>query len=79
MTLKPKILIIDNDTVFRDGLKARLIDNGYHVLTAIDNVEDGINAIYKHQPDGIVLDIQLKNTLGLDVLDCYYSRPLEKI
>jgi len=69
MAGKAKILIIDDDITFQQELRDCLVAGGYHVLVAVDNVEDGLQAIQTQQPDGIVLDIQLRGKLGLEVLN----------
>lgn len=68
MTNEFSILIIDDDYKFASELKACLESNGYHIILIADSVEDGLNAIHKHCPNGVVLDIQLKDGLGLEIL-----------
>ncbi|MCL1990924.1 MAG: response regulator [Defluviitaleaceae bacterium] len=73
MSERKKILIIEDDFSFAKELEDCLTKGGYHVLPIVDNVEDALNTIDKLQPDGIVLDIQLKGELGLEVLK--YLKP----
>jgi len=69
MIKKPKILIIDADIEFANDFKDCLVNGGYHVLPIKDNVKDGIDAINEYHPDGVALDIQLKDGIGLDILN----------
>jgi len=73
MIKKPKILIVDADIEFANEFKDYLVNGGYHVLPIKDNVKDGIDAINEYQPDGVALDIQLKDGTGLDILN--YLKP----
>lgn len=65
-----KVLIIDDEKPTRDFIK-RLIDS-YHfeveVFTDGENVATGIDAIKRLQPDLVILDIQMPDGNGFDVL-----------
>ncbi len=58
-----KVLIIDDEQGLVQLLKARLEANGYEVLTASDG-EDGLNLLKSHQPDLIILDVQMPKMDG---------------
>lgn len=65
-----KVLIIDDENRTRQ-LIANMIDSfGFDVQTIPDgeNVESGIKAIEKHNPDIVFLDIQMPDGTGFDVL-----------
>lgn len=65
-----KVLIIDDENRTRQ-LIANMIDSfGFHVQTIPEgeNVESGIKAIEKHNPDIVFLDIQMPDGTGFDVL-----------
>jgi CheY-like chemotaxis protein len=57
-----RILIIENNAVFRRALKMRLEDNGYETLDAESGLE-GLNAVRRENPDLVITDIMLP---GLD-------------
>jgi len=64
-----KILLADHHPVFRRGLKCML--KGDKNFTFKGKVEDGrflISEIQKHEPDVLVLEIDLPNTNGVGVL-----------
>lgn len=65
-----KVLIIDDENRTRQ-LIANMIDSfGFDVETIPEgeNVESGIKAIEKHNPDIVFLDIQMPDGTGFDVL-----------
>ena len=65
-----KVLIIDDENRTRQ-LIANMIDSfGFDVQTIPEgeNVESGIKAIEKHNPDIVFLDIQMPDGTGFDVL-----------
>lgn len=65
-----KVLVIDDEKPTRDFIK-RLIDS-YHfdveVFTDGENVATGVEAIHRLQPDLVILDIQMPDGNGFDVL-----------
>lgn len=61
------ILVIDDSEPIRIKLKAQLRHLGYEVLLA-ENGRSGLSAVAEHQPVLILLDYQLPDTTGLDVL-----------
>jgi len=65
-----KVLVIDDEKPTRDFIK-RLIDSyhfGVEVFTDGENVETGVEAIHRLQPDLVILDIQMPDGNGFDVL-----------
>ena len=65
-----KVLVIDDEKPTRDFIK-RLIDSyqfGVEVFTDGENVATGVEAINRLQPDLVILDIQMPDGNGFDVL-----------
>lgn len=65
-----KVLVIDDEKPTRDFIK-RLIDSyhfGVEVFTDGENVATGVEAIHRLQPDLVILDIQMPDGTGFDVL-----------
>jgi CheY-like chemotaxis protein len=60
--MSKRILIIENNEVFRRTLKMRLEANGYSILDAGSGLE-GLNTVRKENPDLVITDIMLP---GLD-------------
>lgn len=62
-----KILVIEDDALNRKLFRDLLAANGYDVL-ATGNGEDGYQLARRHQPALIVLDVQLPDASGLNVV-----------
>ena len=76
-----KILIIDDENRTR-SLIAKMIDSfGFDVETIPDgeNVQSGIKAIEKHNPDVVFLDIQMPDGTGFDVIRAIENKTFEVI
>ena len=61
------ILIIDDEIQIRRFLKMSLAAYGYSVREA-ENGEEGFRAVFDYNPDLIILDLELPDTNGLDLL-----------
>ncbi|WP_110514594.1 hybrid sensor histidine kinase/response regulator [Herpetosiphon llansteffanensis] len=61
------ILVIDDSEAIRVKLQAQLRSLGYQVVLA-ETGRNGLNAISQHHPHLILLDYQLPDTTGLDLL-----------
>lgn len=76
-----KVLIIDDENRTRE-LIAKMIDSfGFDVETIPDgeNVQSAIQAIEKHQPDIVFLDIQMPDGTGFDVIRSIENKNFEVI
>ncbi len=76
-----KILIIDDENRTR-SLIAKMIDSlGYDVQTIPEgeNVQSGIKAIEKYNPDIVFLDIQMPDGTGFDVIRSIEDKNFEVI
>jgi len=62
-----KILLIDDDALFRSSLSFHLQQAGYQVQAAA-SAEDGLAIIRNNPPDLVLLDISLPGMDGLDAL-----------
>ncbi len=66
-----QILIIEDDSTLRRGLKDNFEYAGYTVRTAVDG-EDGLNAELSDKPDLVILDIMLPKINGYEI--CRHAR-----
>lgn len=64
---RPWILCIDDDQEFSHGLKLRLQTRGYDVVRAFAGM-DGYRYAFEFNPAAILLDLQLPNLSGEEVL-----------
>ena len=62
-----RILVIEDESRFRDIIKERLEKEGYEVSTASDG-EEGIAMIKSAAPDLVICDMKMPKMDGFDVL-----------
>lgn len=76
-----KILIIDDEKRTRDLISKMILSFGYPVqtITEGESVATGIAAIEKHKPDLVLLDIQMPDGTGFDVIKGVKSKEFEVI
>ncbi len=65
--MKPRILVIDDESAIRDSLKMILEYEGYEVQGAATG-QDGLVIADREQPDLVLLDIKMAGMDGLEVL-----------
>ena len=63
-----KVLVVDDEPLFRELLSVHLGELGYEVLVAEDG-ESALETLREERPDLILLDLMLPGIGGLDVLD----------
>lgn len=64
-----KILVVEDDYVLRMINEKSLELMEYHVVACISNGIDAIEAVKKHKPDVILMDIRLEGDLdGIDTM-----------
>ena len=68
MSLKKKILIVDDDQFMRELLIEKLTAIGYDVLSASDSLL-ALTTIKQNKPELILLDILLPGLSGLEILN----------
>jgi DNA-binding NarL/FixJ family response regulator len=62
-----RVVIVDDQKVFRDGLKLHLNKKqGIHIVGEISDGRSSINKIIEKKPNIVILDIQFNNNTGLD-------------
>ena len=79
--MKYKIVIIDDESRTQSLLK-KMIDQSDYPLEVVgdaDSVSTGLKAIHKHEPDIVLLDIQMPDGSGFDVLDKISQRTFEVV
>jgi two-component system, OmpR family, response regulator MprA len=66
MTSGAEVLVVDDDPQLREALTRALQLEGYQVTTA-SNGAQALDAVSKHRPDLMVLDVMMPYVGGLDV------------
>ena len=66
--MKIKVIIIDDHTLFREGLQRLLVRHDIDVISSVSNGDEGLNSILKHNPDIVLLDLRMPNVSGIEVL-----------
>ena len=62
-----KVLIIEDDPVFKDYVKKILVNNGFEVLEATDGAE-GLRIFREERPRILIVDIHLPDIDGLELI-----------
>lgn len=62
------IILIDDHTLFREGLESLLAQRNINVLAAVGNGEDGLRLAIELAPDIVLLDMRMPEMDGMDVL-----------
>ena len=65
--LSGKILVVDDDKIFRNRLAKSLTSRGLEALEA-DNISSALEIAIKHKPKRAVLDLKMANESGLDLI-----------
>ncbi len=68
MSSNLRVLIIDDHTLFRDGLQSLLERHNIDVIGSLGDGHEGIRLAQELKPDIILLDMRMPSISGLDVL-----------
>jgi DNA-binding NarL/FixJ family response regulator len=61
-----RILIADDHSLFRDGLRSLLTANGHEVVGEAKNGRDAVALAQQLQPDVVLMDVQMPEVNGLE-------------
>src|SRR3990170_6948612 len=75
--LLSKLLFVEDDEVFFNVLRPRLLRAGFFVIWAKDG-EEGIKKAKVETPDIVVLDIVMPKVNGFEMIKILKERPLTK-
>jgi CheY-like chemotaxis protein len=73
----PKIMLVEDDNNLREIYEARLLAEGYEIISAEDG-EQALAMAVKEKPDLIISDIMMPKISGFDMLDILRSTPETK-
>jgi two-component system response regulator AtoC len=65
--MRARVLIVDDDEVYLDGMKELLEEAGYEVFLA-SSFEDGRQRLRDHSPDLLIIDVRLGAFNGLQLI-----------
>jgi DNA-binding NarL/FixJ family response regulator len=63
----PRVLIVDDHTLFRSGVRAEL-EPLLEVAGEAGNVDEAVRGIDEHEPDVVLLDVHMPNGGGIEVI-----------
>ena len=66
--MKIKVIIIDDHTLFREGLQRLLVRHEIDVVSSVNNGQEGLISIEDMDPDIILLDLRMPDMSGIEVL-----------
>ncbi len=72
-----KIMLVEDDNNLREIYEARLMAEGYDIVTARDG-EEALAIAVKERPDLIISDVMMPKISGFDMLDILRSTPETK-
>jgi two-component system NarL family response regulator len=61
-----KILLVDDNKLFLDGLRNMLESHGYEIVGAAHSAEDAIRQVQALQPDLVLMDVQMPEQSGIE-------------
>ena len=73
MTMKPRVLIVDDDENLCVLYREELESEGY-VITTVQNAEGAMRIVGKDPPDVIVMDIRMPRMDGIEAMGLMLSR-----
>lgn len=72
-----KIMLVEDDNNLREIYEARLLAEGYEIVSAKDG-EEALATAVKEKPDLIIADVMMPKISGFDMLDILRSTPETK-
>jgi DNA-binding NarL/FixJ family response regulator len=64
-----RVVVVDDQAVFRDAARHCLDARGYEVVAEAECAASAVEAVERHQPDAMLLDVQLGEDNGFAVCD----------
>jgi DNA-binding NarL/FixJ family response regulator len=69
MTSKLRLVLVDDHTLFREGLRTILeAEDDFEVVADLESAEDIVEYVWRNRPDLLVLDIRMPTGSGLDAI-----------
>ena len=72
----PRVVVVDDQPTFRQAARLLLTARGYHVVAEAGCAATALDAVERHAPEGVLLDVRLGGDDGFAVCDLLTrSRP----
>jgi len=65
---RARVMVVDDDTLMREVLKALLRDEGFQVVGEARDGQSALSLVERTQPDIVCLDVNMPGLSGIDVL-----------
>jgi DNA-binding NarL/FixJ family response regulator len=65
----PRVVVIDDHAPFRQAARMLLAARGYDVVAEASSAATALDAVERHAPHGVLLDVQLGHDDGFAVCD----------
>lgn len=72
--MKLRVLVIDDHTLFREGLEGLLVRREIDVVASVGDGNEGMRLIDELQPDVVLLDMRMPEINGLGVLNALQEK-----
>ena len=63
MSKKPRILIVEDESVVAMDLEQRLVERGYEVIGVVSTGDEAVRRVQEQQPDLVLMDIMLAGVM----------------
>jgi CheY-like chemotaxis protein len=64
-----RVVIVDDMAIFRDAARQCLTARGYHVVAEVGGAAGAVEAVQRHEPDAMLVDVHLGDDDGFAVCD----------
>ena len=61
-----RIVLVDDHRLFREGMKSLLQSKGFKIVGEAGNGSEAIDRVRAHQPDVVLMDLQMPTMGGLE-------------
>ena len=72
--MKPRVLVVDDESDFIELVKYNLEAQGFEILTAVDGVQ-ALNTARRELPDVVLVDLMLPDLDGFSICEILRSQP----
>jgi DNA-binding NarL/FixJ family response regulator len=62
----PRVVVVDDHPVFRQGLRTLLEDLGVEVVAEAADGDSGVEEVRRHRPDVVLMDLQMPGVSGVE-------------